>query len=60
MDVNEEGIVVKVSYGDFTGLLTGDMGEETEKRLLQQGKLQDIDFLKVGHHGSVIPAARNF
>ncbi len=59
-DVNEEGIVVKVSYGNFTGLLTGDMGEETEKRLLQQGKLQDIDFLKVGHHGSHYSSCQEF
>ncbi|MGN8631111.1 DNA internalization-related competence protein ComEC/Rec2 [Blautia sp. HCP3S3_G3] len=49
-DVNENGIVCEVRYGDFRGLLTGDIGMETEKKLLPY--LSDIDFLKVAHHGS--------
>lgn len=52
MDVNEDGMVLQVKYKNFIGLLTGDIGEETEKKLLTQGKLEDVDFLKVGHHGS--------
>ena len=32
--------------------MTGDIGEETEKKLLELGLLEDVDFLKVGHHGS--------
>ncbi|MDO4340912.1 MAG: ComEC/Rec2 family competence protein [Eubacteriales bacterium] len=51
-DVNEEGMVFEISYGEFRGLFTGDIGEDTEKKLLSQGCLADIDFLKVGHHGS--------
>ena len=51
-DVNEEGMVMQVEYENFTGLLTGDIGEEMEKNLLTKGLLEDIDFLKVGHHGS--------
>lgn len=49
-DVNEDGMVVQVQYGGFKGLFTGDIGEESEKALLD--KFEDVDFLKVGHHGS--------
>lgn len=51
-DVNEEAVVLQLEYGGFRALFTGDIGEETEKNLLNEGILTDIDFLKVGHHGS--------
>lgn len=51
-DVNEEGVVMQVEYGGFKALFTGDIGEKTEKKLLKQGCLENVDFLKVGHHGS--------
>ena len=43
-DVNEDGMVIKVKYEEFLGLLTGDIGEETEKKLLELGMLEDVDF----------------
>ncbi|MDO4272780.1 MAG: DNA internalization-related competence protein ComEC/Rec2 [Eubacteriales bacterium] len=49
-DVNEEGMVVQLDYGEFQGLFTGDIGEKSEKLLME--RLVDVDFLKVGHHGS--------
>lgn len=49
-DVNEEGIVAEVRYENFRGLFTGDIGDETERKLLEQ--FTDVDFLKVAHHGS--------
>ena len=49
-DSNENGMVMLLRYGAFEGLFTGDIGEEREKKLLPY--LSDIDFLKVGHHGS--------
>lgn len=51
-NVNEEGLVLELSGGEFQGLFTGDIGMETEERLLEKGLVEDIDFLKVGHHGS--------
>ncbi len=33
-------------------LFTGDLGEAGEQLLLERGLLQDVDVLKVGHHGS--------
>lgn len=51
-DVNEEGMVLMVECGEFQGLFMGDVGETTEKRLIEEGKVGDVEFLKVGHHGS--------
>ena len=51
-DVNEEAMVMELTYGDFRMLFTGDIGADTEKKLLSAGCLNDIDCLKVGHHGS--------
>lgn len=49
-DVNEEGMVVQLEYRQFQGLFTGDIGEKSEKELMDG--FVDVDFLKVGHHGS--------
>ena len=49
-NVNEDGMVIQLEYARFSGLFTGDIGEKTEKELLPY--LKDVDFLKVGHHGS--------
>ena len=49
-DVNEEGMVIELRYGNFSGLFTGDIGQKTEERLLES--MGDADFLKVAHHGS--------
>ena len=51
-DVNEEAMVMKLSFGEFRMLFTGDIGADTEKKLLAAGALEDVDCLKVGHHGS--------
>ena len=51
-DVNEEAMVMELSFGDFQMLFTGDIGADTEKKLLAAGGLEDVDCLKVGHHGS--------
>lgn len=57
-DVNEEGMVVELNYRSFRGLFTGDAGEPTEKEILD--KLKDVDFLKVGHHGSRYSSCQEF
>ena len=59
-DVNEDCMVVQIQYGKFRGLLTGDMGAETEKELLKREALKDVDFLKVGHHGSHYSTCEEF
>ncbi len=57
-DPNEEGVVMELRYGKFRGLFTGDIGVETEKKLLP--KLDDVNFLKVGHHGSRYSTCQEF
>lgn len=57
-DVNEEGMVVELNYRSFRGLFTGDAGEPTEKAILN--RLRDVDFLKVGHHGSRYSSCQEF
>lgn len=49
-NVNEDGMVIEVEYGEFQGLFTGDIGMDTEKKLLPE--FSDVDFLKTAHHGS--------
>lgn len=49
-DPNESSTVVEITYGEFQGIFTGDIGFETEEILKE--RLGDCDFLKVAHHGS--------
>lgn len=51
-DANEAGLSVLFQGAGFSALLTGDMGEDIEARLVKYGNLPDIDLLVVGHHGS--------
>ncbi len=47
---NENSVVVRVSYGAFDAILTGDIGAAAEAHLL--GSVGDVEVLKVAHHGS--------
>jgi len=51
-DKNERSLVLKLVYGEFTALLTGDAGQPSEKLLLQGSQPLEAHVLKVGHHGS--------
>lgn len=51
-DRNEGSLVFEISYQDFSILFTGDVEGQGEKELLETGALQEIDVLKVAHHGS--------
>jgi len=46
-DPNDTSVVLKVSYGDFVGLFTGDTTCSAE-----DGFPKYVDILKVAHHGS--------
>lgn len=56
-DANEEGLSVLCTAGTFDALVTGDMDEIIERRLLKYGNLPDIELLVVGHHGSKYAAS---
>jgi competence protein ComEC len=49
-DINEESVVLLVSYGTARLLFAGDAGAPTEARLA--GRIGRVAVLKVGHHGS--------
>jgi competence protein ComEC len=49
---NENSLVTKLVYGDFSVLLTGDAGIPSEATWLARGVPLASTVLKVGHHGS--------
>lgn len=51
-DKNAGSLVLRLSYGEFSMLLTGDLEETGEREILQREKEIACDILKVGHHGS--------
>ncbi len=50
--VNEMGLTILCSAGEYDFLITGDMNASTEKKLIAQYELPDIEVLAAGHHGS--------
>lgn len=51
---NNYSVVVKLTYGNNTFMLTGDAESESESEILAKYPVSELraDFLKVGHHGS--------
>ncbi len=49
---NEDSIVCLLSIEGRKVLLTGDIGQKAEERILADWQLPTIDILKVAHHGS--------
>lgn len=58
-DNNDSSIVIMARGGGFKILLTGDMGINVEKELLENRNLK-ADVLKVGHHGSKNSSSMEF
>ena len=59
---NDQSLILRVDSGSFCALFTGDLGEEGERRLLQHygSSLDEVDYLKVGHHGSRYSSSADF
>jgi beta-lactamase superfamily II metal-dependent hydrolase len=52
-EFNDNSVVLKLTYGEFSVLLTGDMQETNEERLVfENATALDAEVLKAGHHGS--------
>ena len=51
-NVNDDSLVMRLTYGDTSFLFTGDMTAKAEKELIEDGENVKCDVLKVGHHGS--------
>jgi competence protein ComEC len=52
ISMNEESLVFRLVYGDFSMLFTADAGIPVETRLVAAGDSLKSSVLKVGHHGS--------
>ena len=57
---NNDSLVLRISYGSRSFLLTGDMERGIEARLLAAGANLHADVLKVGHHGSRTSSTQAF
>lgn len=57
---NHGSLVLRITSGETSILLTGDIGEIDEKILLQQGIDIKSNILKVGHHGSKYSTTKDF
>jgi competence protein ComEC len=51
-NLNENSVVLTLTYGNITFLLMGDATSEAEQYLQESGVSLDADILKVAHHGS--------
>jgi beta-lactamase superfamily II metal-dependent hydrolase len=49
---NDRSVVLKLTYGDFDVLLTGDVTKIAESDMIANEMGVDSDILKVAHHGS--------
>ncbi|HFL3264112.1 TPA: ComEC/Rec2 family competence protein [Clostridioides difficile] len=49
---NLNSIVFKLTFNDNSFLFMGDAEEENEKEILRSFELNNINFIKIGHHGS--------
>ncbi len=59
-DKNELSQVWLLEHEGWQFLFTGDLGEEGEQLLLERGRSEDVDILKVGHHGSNYSSSEPF
>ncbi len=52
-ELNNNSVVVRLDFKDFSCLFTGDIEKEREGQLLTESRSNlNVDILKVGHHGS--------
>ncbi|MBP3265677.1 MAG: DNA internalization-related competence protein ComEC/Rec2 [Clostridiales bacterium] len=57
---NEDSVVLRLEYEDFSILFTGDIGFDSEAALIEEGADIDADVLKVAHHGSAYSTSSLF
>ena len=57
---NDNSLVAYLNYNNYKFLFMGDAGVMVEEDLIEKYNLQDIDVLKVGHHGSKTSSGKEF
>lgn len=58
--ITNNSIVIRLTYGNTTFLMTGDAEEEAEEDMLSSGLPLSADVLKLGHHGSSSSTSDDF
>ncbi len=59
--VNNASILLRMDYGDFSALFTGDIYQRKEGELVRdKAELLDVDLLKMPHHGEQTSNTRDF
>jgi competence protein ComEC len=58
--LNDESLVLRISYGQTAFLLTSDIGKKVEKELVQSSFALQSDVLKSPHHGSDTSSSEEF
>lgn len=71
-DLNADALVLALSYGDFSALFTGDIGEKEENQMVKRlngqtaenfnrsNRSSRLTVLKVAHHGSKTSSSSEF
>ena len=57
---NDNSNVLYFIVNNYKFLLMGDAGVDKEEDILNEYSIEDIDFLKVGHHGSDTSSSKEF
>ena len=57
---NDNSNVIYTELNGYKFMFMGDAGVEKEKDILNKYDLKNIDFLKIGHHGSNISSSKEF
>ena len=57
---NDNSNVLYLNYNNYQFLFMGNAGIEKEKDILNEYSIENIDFLKVGHHGSDTSSSKEF
>lgn len=58
--VHDSMVVAEFSYKNRKILFAGDMEKDTEEYLIKNGRIVDVDILKVGHQGSKTSSSQKF
>jgi competence protein ComEC len=57
---NNDSLVMRLTYGARSFLLTGDVERPIEREMLEAGEIRHTDVLKVAHHGSRTSSTEDF
>ena len=57
---NNDSLVLRLTYGSRSFLLTGDVERPIEREMLDAGEIHPTDVLKVAHHGSRTSSTEEF